>query len=112
MAGKTGAISKGLPASSNRRDERRFAPEEPAGTPRGDRAGDFGKIGFRAMAAGLLRRVRRTARETRHYKSNGRIGDLSAAPLLLIDCARERGGSSGGFAGTQGHALQTRRRLF
>ena len=41
--------------------------EEPADPPRGDRAGDQRQTGLRAVAAGLLRRVRRTALQTRHH---------------------------------------------
>ena len=62
-----------LPASPHRRNQRRFALEEPAGAPPGDRAGDQGQAGFRPLAAGLLRRVRRPALQARHHQGDGRV---------------------------------------
>jgi hypothetical protein len=51
---KLAPLPAGLPAPSDGRNQRRFASEKPAGPPPGDRSGDRGKAGFRAMAADLL----------------------------------------------------------
>ena len=60
-------LSRRLPPSPHRRDQWRFPPEKPAGPPPGDRARDRREAGFRPLAAGLLRRIRRPAAQTRHY---------------------------------------------
>ena len=61
-----GSVSRGLQASPYRRNEWGFSPEEPAGASRSHRSGDRGQAGLRALATGLLRRVRRSEIKTRH----------------------------------------------
>src|SRR5215471_16796074 len=57
--------------------KRRFALEEPAVPPLGDRPGHPWEAGFRALAADLLCGIRRTAPQTRHYQSNGRVSNFT-----------------------------------
>ena len=65
-----------LPASPDRRRQRRRALEIADHPPRSHRARHQRQTRLRPLAANLLRRVRRPARQTRPHKSHGRIAIL------------------------------------
>ena len=85
VAGELSPDPRRLPPPSRRRGQRRRPPQEPARPPPGDRPRHRRSARPRALAAGLLLRVRRRPAEAACDQGDGGVGGGAAVPGATID---------------------------